>query len=237
MSVSSRNSSTYGDDYDDYRDAYDDYRDAYDDYRDDYDDYRDANNSNDDFDMPDDTDSQSEIELYEDFLMDIDIYTDCDEYPSLSTSFHLKQIESKRKRKQKSLNGTDANHRFPSQWFPNHTFPYRYGSNIYFSPYSHSKCWGKNMIPIIQILESSNLIMSRAIWRNGWPQNMVLQINTNHSDITPSYLGKILSNNTIRNIPTRLDIIPAEIFARIITFIAMSPFDYPRFDGCMSCTF
>lgn len=232
MSVSSRNSSTYGDDYDDYHDDYDDYGDGnnsddnFDDHNSDY------------FDMPeDDTYSQSEIDTYEDFLMDIDIYTDCNEYPSLSTSFHLKQIESKQKRKQKFLNGTDAHRWFPSQWFPNQTFPYRYGNNIYFSPYAHSNCWGKSMIPIIQILESSNLIMSRAIWRNGWPQNMVLQINTNHSDITPSYLGKILSNNTIRNIPTRLDIIPAEIFTRIITFIAMSPFDYPRFDGCMSCTF
>ena len=230
MSVSSRNSFTYHDYYDDY---YDDYGDdnnsdgnSYDDHNSDY------------FDMPeDDTNSPDEIGTYDEFLMDIDIYTDSGEYPSLSTSFHLKQIESKRTHKQKILNGTYANCWFPSQWFSNHTFPYRYGSNIYFSPYTHSNCWKKNMMPTIQILETPNLIMSRAIWRNGWPQNMILQINTNYYGITPSYLGKILSNNTIRNIPTRLDIIPAEIFAHIITFIAMSPFDYPRFDGCMSCTF
>ena len=170
--------------------------------------------------------------LYDQFIADIDICYDNRNFPLLQTSFSLKEIEIRRIRSQRF-----PSQKFPNRWFPNQIFPYCDRNNIYFSPHAHSNCRKKNMMPIIQILESSNLIMTRAIWRDGWPQNIILQINTNFNGVSPSFLGKILSNNTILNIPSRLDILPAAVFSHIIAFIAMSPFDYPLFDGCMSCTF
>ena len=84
--------------------------------------------------------------------------------------------------------------------------------------------WYKNLdeyntSPRIQILKTNRPFYKRTLgWM--WGSDVILHVQTKSC----SYLGKVLTNGLIKDIPSKLDVLLPEIMQYIVAFVGNSPF-------------